>query len=196
MADSDVQICNIALRRVQGEPITDLVTDTTKGAAICRTIYEPTRDAVLRDHSWSFAIRRQVLAASTDPNLTQFLYPFVEPADPWCLLPLVLLDPSSNYAELPGFTFQEEGRIIYTNLNPAALKYVARITDVKMFDANFVDALAWRLAADLIGPLNGKTLVEPMTMYQGILNAAKGNNDKGAKEPPLKPTSWVDSRFG
>ncbi len=62
MADSAVQICNIALRRVQGEPITDLETDDSKSAALCRTFYEPTRDALLEDHPWSFALRRRVVS--------------------------------------------------------------------------------------------------------------------------------------
>jgi len=196
MASADgVQICNIALRRVQGEPITDLETDDTKSAVLCRTLFEPARDAVLRDHPWSFAIKRQLMASSTATNLTRWLYSYVEPSDPYCLRPLVLLDAQDFYNEMTGYPYQEESRIIYTDLYAAGLKYIARITDVSQWDDNFVDAIAWRLAADLLKPIEGSSAVDLWMMYERALMIAKGNNDLGAQEPPLPPSSWVDSRF-
>ena len=196
MAESDVQICNIALRRVQGEPITDLVTDEKKSAVLCRTFYEPTRDAVLEDHPWSFAIRRQLLAVSTDPNLTSYTYAYTLPSDPYCLRPIVLIDPYGLYYEQKAYPFQVEGRTLYTEMINAGLKYIARITDPLSFTATFVDALAWRLAAELLKPIEGSSTVDLWGMYQATLVMAKGNNDLGAQEPGEPEQNWVGSRFG
>jgi hypothetical protein len=196
MADSEVQICNIALRRVQGEPITDLETDDSKSAALCRTFFEPTRDALLEDHPWSFALRRQLLAASTDDNLTSFLYAYTLPADPYCLRPVVLLDPYNLYYEQKAYPFQVENRTLYTDMINAGLKYIARITDVLVFTSTFTDALAWRLAAELLKPIEGSSAVDLWQMYQTALVIAKGDNDLGAQEPGQPGGNWVETRFG
>ena len=195
MADSEVQICNIALRRVQGESITDLETDDSKSAALCRTFFEPTRDALLEDHPWSFALKRQLLAASTDTNLTSYLYPYVLPADPYCLRPLVLLDPYNLNYEQKTFPFQVEGRILYTDMINAGLKYIARVTDVVQYSPSFTDALAWRLAAELLKPIDGSSTVDLWMMYSQALVFAKGNNDLGAQEPGMAEANWIETRF-
>lgn len=196
MAESEVQICNMALRRVNASPITDLETDTTKSATLCRTYYEEARDAVLRDHPWSFSIKRQLLAVSTDENLSTYLYPYVLPTDPFCLRPLCLLNSLDLYREMTGYPFNVEGDILYSDLEAAALKYIGRIKDPGKFDALFTDALAWRLAAEVIKPIEGSSPVDPWMMYRDTLVTAKAADEHGKKEQDLRPQSWVESRFG
>jgi hypothetical protein len=218
MADSEVQICNIALARVQGEPITDLVSDTTKSASLCRTFYEPTRDALLEERPWAFAIQRQVLSVVTGVNLTSKTYIYQLPEEPYCLRPLVLLGPISNfllmsdtegesglwedpfgsgsYLELIGYVFKREGRTLITNLAVAGLKYVARITDPTQFPPTFVDALGWLLASNLAKPINGEFDPGLLQMYQASVLAAFGADSQGAQEPRLKDEGWVQGRFG
>lgn len=196
MAESEVQICNIALRRVQGEPITDLETDDSKSAALCRTFYETTRDALLEDHPWSFAIRRQLLAASTETNYTSFLYLFTLPSDPYCLRPLTLLDPYTLYYEQPGYTFKVEGRTLCTDMISAGLKYIAQVTDTLAFGASFTDCLAWRLAAELLKPIDGSTTVDLWMMYNQALIIAKSNDSLGEREQGEADLNWVETRFG
>jgi hypothetical protein len=196
MAETEVQICNMALARIQGEPITDLVTDDSKSAVLCRTMYEPARDAVLRDHPWSFSIKRQLLALSGAANLTAYTYSYTLPTDPYCLRPLVLLDSLSLYQEIPGYPFVIEGRILLTSMYAAGLKYIGRVTDPSEFDANFTDALSWRLAAELIKPIEGTSPVDPWVMYRDVLMTARGIDEQGKREPELEPENWVDGRFG
>lgn len=198
MADDEVQICNLALRRCQGEPITDLETDDSKSAVLCRTFYEPTRDAILSDpeHPWSFAIRRQLLAAAVGTNLTSFLYPYQLPSDPYCLRPIVLIDPYTLNLEQPAYPFRVENRILYTDMINAGLKYIARVTDVLAFDPLFTDALAWRLAAELLKPIEGSSTVDLWGMYQATLVMAEGANALGSQEPGQAEENWVQSRFG
>jgi hypothetical protein len=196
MADTEVQICNMALARIQGEPISDLETDDSKAAALCRTMYEPARDAILElDPPWSFAIARQVLALSTETNLSSKLYIYTLPVDPWCIRPLVLLDPECDYLEMKGYPFDREGGFLYTDMPNAALKYVSRITDTRKFSPLFTDALVWRLAAELLKPVEGTTSIDLWAMYRDTLLLAEGADAQGSREPPLPPTSWVKSRF-
>jgi hypothetical protein len=196
MASTEVQICNMALARIQGTPITDLETDDSTAAVLCRTMYEPTRDAVLEDHPWSFALARQVLAVSTDENLSSWVYAYALPEDPYCIRPLVLLDPINGYLELPGYPFRKEGRRLLTDMEGAGLKYISRVIDPVLFSALFTDALAWRLAAELLKPIEGTTSVDLWAMYRDVLLSAEGANDQAAQEPDLTDLNWIEGRFG
>jgi hypothetical protein len=43
--------------------------------------------------------------------------------------------------------------VIYTNVENAVLRYVARVTDTTKYTPLFVDALSWLLASYLAGPI-------------------------------------------
>jgi len=195
MAESEVQICNMALGRVQGSPITDLETDDSKSATLCRTFYESARDATLRDHPWSFATTRQLLAISSSPALAPTLYTYTLPEDPYCLRPLCLLNSLDLYREARGYPFTVEGRVLLTDMYAAGLKYIARITDPGEFDALFTDALAWRLAAELLKPIEGSSPVDPWLMYKDVLTSAVAADEHGKQEQDVPPETCVQSRF-
>ena len=57
MATTFVEIANRAITFLGGTTITALTDDTKEGRAVLR-LYEQTRDQILRDHPWNFAIRR------------------------------------------------------------------------------------------------------------------------------------------
>ena len=192
---TELQLCNMALRRINAEPITDLETDTTKSAALCRTFYDNARDAVLEDHPWSFSISRQLLAISATTNLSTWLYVYQIPTDPKCVRPLSLLDSVDFYREAQ-YPFRVEGQDIYTDLASAGLKYIFQQTDPTKFSPMFCDALAWRLSAELIKPVEGTSPVDPWMMYRDVLLTAQANDDMGKQEPDLPPQLWTETRFG
>jgi len=197
MAD-DVQICNMGLARIQGEPIASLEPDEEgKAAALCRTLYVPLRDAVLRHHDWAWAAKRQVLSllGAGSAYLSSYLYVYQLPADPYCLRPLVLLDCADDYQELD-VPFEVEGRTLFTNLAAAGLKYTARITDPALFDDLFIDALAWRLAANMLRPLEGNSEADPWAMYLASITKAVGRDEVGKQQKETPPERWVERRFG
>jgi hypothetical protein len=78
---TDVSICNVALALMgHQEQITALSENTTAGR-LCNLLYEPARDAMLREHTWNFAIRRTTLpASSTTPN-HEYTYQYPLPSD-------------------------------------------------------------------------------------------------------------------
>jgi hypothetical protein len=196
MAEDATQICNIALRRIGAKPISDLIDDDEKEALLCRTFYETARDATLRekvDPPWSFAVKRELLAASTNDNLSEWDYMYALPSD--CLRPIVLLDTYADYIEMPRYPFTLESKVLYTDLESAGLKYVARVTDVTLFSDSFVNAFAWRLAAEMIKPVEGSSPIDPWAMYREAIREAKADDEHGARNPHVPPVSWVDGRF-
>jgi len=85
--------------------------------------------------------------------------------------------------------------MLLTDMYAAGLKYIRRVTDPGEFDALFTDALAWRLAAELLKPIEGSSPVDPWLMYKDVLTSARAADDHGKQEQDVPPETWVQSRF-
>lgn len=77
------------------------------------------------------------------------------------------------------------GKLIYTDQAQAWLKYVTRITDVNMFDAIFMEALAWRLAAAINMALTGNADLGnfALNMYNRVILSAGSHSQNESQEP-------------
>jgi hypothetical protein len=77
------------------------------------------------------------------------------------------------------------GKLIYTDQAQAWLKYVTRITDVNMFDAIFMEALAWRLAAAINMALTGNADLGTfaLNMYNRVILSAGSHSQNESQEP-------------
>lgn len=142
MVTSEIQICNMALRRLGHDPITGF-SQAVKGASLCALFYAPTRDTVLRAHPWNFAIKRVMLAQETDTPAFEYDYQYALPSD---FLKVVRTDFDALGYEVD---YRIEGRKLLTSEGAIGIEYIARITDVAQFDSLFVDCLAARLAAEI-----------------------------------------------
>ena len=170
MSVSQVTIINQALHHIGQEPIISL-DDDSKSSRVAAVFYDTARDQVLeRDPPWSFATHRQVLTASADENLnSEYLYMYSLPVDPWCLRALDFVD-----QPLPDKGWLVEGRHLYANVADPTLKYIFRVEDPRWFSANFVAALALRLAADMSESLTGEFNRDLEARYERQLIRAQG----------------------
>jgi hypothetical protein len=173
MADSEVAIVNQVLVQLGQTPLVSL-DDETDVALTARTLYAPTRDEILADHPWNFAIRRAGLVQIADPPapadpipLYGFAYAYQLPPGgestepPYCLRVLDTSEDGTwgspvsgwwgpwNWSEL----WQVEGRTLVTNATAIQIRYAGRITDTVLFAPWFERALVAALTAKLAGPL-------------------------------------------
>ena len=81
---TEVSICSNALRRLGDSPIASLTEDSER-ARLCNAFYEPSRDAILRSHTWNFAINRANLAKLSTSPAFEYANQFALPTDPFCL---------------------------------------------------------------------------------------------------------------
>lgn len=144
MATSVVDICNNALIRIGSKTITSL-SDGDKVANACNAIYEQTRDWLLRQHLWNFAITRIQLASESPNPSFGFDYSYPLPSD--------FIRVKELFESVEGYKIEQNK--LLTNESALKLVYVARITDVSKFDPLFTEALilsiALRLSYILIG---------------------------------------------
>jgi hypothetical protein len=131
-------ICNVALGMI-GQNFIAALDDGTHTANQCNIFFLPARDACLRDHLWNFAQKRAALAQAAAPA-SQWSYAYQLPAD--CLRILAL----NAEARLD---WAVEGRTLVTDEPSATILYIAKVDDVNLWDALFVDAFTILLASKL-----------------------------------------------
>ena len=156
MAESDVEICNMALRFLREQPITAL-TENTEPGKILNNIYDDSRDYLLARHPHNFALRRQLLAQLSTAPTYQYDYAYSLPTDPYCLRAYQLWHNGQHH--LSGWVV--EGRELLTDFdNDVYLRYITNEADVNSYAPTFVTALATYLAWRLAYPLSRSRRVQ------------------------------------
>lgn len=192
MATTEVEICNIALFRVRAAEIGDL-NEQSVNAEKCRVLYPEVRDAVLAEGVWGFANTTRALAL-TGGTTDQWDYVYDYPND--CLNAHYIVPPGGSgdiatsgitlsnieFSPIPFEILNDDAgtRAIVTNHENAILAYTKYVTDVRLFDPMFQEALKWSLAAELALPLGGdsgsKYRDQALKAYNAVLNKAFAQN--------------------
>lgn len=177
---SAVFICNKGLQFVGGSPIVSL-EEKTHGAVLCNQLYAEVCDELLGAHPWSFATRYVRLPKLLEAPPFDFAHAYQLPAD--CIGVRQLQD--SKPFEVV------EGRVLYTDSNPAKAIITVRVTDPALYPALFVEVLARKIAAELAVPLMNSTKLE-QTMYNKFLRSF----DRAAAVDGAEGVQQVDESDG
>lgn len=183
-----IEIINFALAYL-GEPPINAISDDNAAARAVVTIYDLTRDQVLRDHFWNFAIRRATLAQSANVPAFGFTRFFDLPAD---FLRLRSFNPSFHPP------YRLEGRMIATDEDSAEIVYVSRDAPEADFDPTFVDALATRLAANLAMAITNSQDLEASLWKHYVFRVAEARSIDAQENPPtqLLAEEFIEARLG
>lgn len=187
MAASPVTVSNMALTRLGGSTIASL-TEGSKESILCNTFFEASRDAVLREHLWGFARKRKTLAevdSSLPDNGWSYIYAY--PSD--CLAARHIYTPIPDGDAIPYERCIDSSgtQLILTDQPEAVLVYTARVTDLTRCDPIFIEALSWKLAAEVAIPLTQNSSLTQMAFkeYQSVLSRARtadANEGQARKE--------------
>lgn len=191
---SDITICNLALAHL-GTATISALTDASKEARACKLHYEEARDAVLREHPWNFATRRVYLALlSVAPVGYDFAYAY--PTD--CLFAREIWQETELLAPTPFEVVSgTSGRMVVTDEADAVLEYTARVTDSAQFDPLFVQALSYRLAAEIAMPITRSVTVAQamLNLYRNSVAMATTIDGREGKTDPEHPNSYIQARL-
>jgi hypothetical protein len=225
MAYSDVSICNLALTHLGDKAaVVSISAPTTAQEQYCATYYPIARDATLEAHAWNFTTVRKALVVSsvTPPSTWQYCYD--APANMLRLLAILDPDADDDYATAVDFSnigshsqpvanlgvqtpydFVQEWDevaakpVIYTNLESAIARYTIPITDPTKWPHDFVQAVAYRLAAFLAGPILkgdvGSKMAQMMeARAEQLLHRAQGGDSNERKVKPASGAPWILGR--
>lgn len=198
---SKIDICNLALTHLGQKAIAD-IDDPIETARKLKAIYDNNRDSLLRISSinWNFACVIGSLAEDDVHTVTGWSNIYTYPVS--CLKIRKVY--SDTGATNP---FPEEYKVvndvtdnvvlIATNIeSPAYVEYTRTMTDETKFDPLFVQALAYKLAADLAIPLGGDPDKEKRfnDKYLATLSEAARVNGMETYQNPVKKSYIYDAR--
>lgn len=186
MATSETSIANSALMKLGADRIVSL-TDDTREARIMKEQYPKVRDDILRGHPWNFALVRVVIAPLTTAPDWGFSYQYELPSD--CLRLLNV--------DVPGTEWQLEGRIIVTDAAELGIRYIRKVTETGLFDSNFSEALACKLAADCCFAITQSTTLKDGLMKEYLQRIREARSFDGQESGPARvyAKEWLNSRY-
>lgn len=162
MATSEVKICNKALTRLGARTISDL-TGTGTEEMLCNQFYADTRDLLLTEYDWPFAIGRVQLAQLSGDTMSKYDYKYQLPLNPEIHRLIGLINIADETYEDLDEEWVIEGKELHTDQTPCAIKYIKTITDPNKFTRTFIEATALRLASQIC-----IKLTQDMNLYQLI----------------------------
>jgi hypothetical protein len=185
MATSETGICNLALARIGANRINDIAENSVE-AIQCRAHYEVTRDALLRGHTWKFAMSRAALSLDTGVPAFEWAHQYELPSN---LLRFVgLYEVTAAYAL--------EGNMLLTDEAEANIWYIKQVTDVTQFEPLFVELLALSLALKLCVPLSqDKRLYEQLYQEKQEMMSQARLANRIETNTVAKANTWIDARI-
>ncbi len=200
MAETIVEVCNLALVQVgQTDTLEDLADDS-EAARVCSVAYPLSLASVLAAFAWPFATRRQTLALLGEELRDGWLFLYALPTD--CVAPQYIWGGVVDPAPELRIPYAVEGdattgkKVLLTNEEDALLVYTSNATAVNRYPALFVDALAWNLSLKLALGLAKKPPVAQMAAgaYKQALAEAKAAELRQRQHGAMPKSRFVTGR--
>lgn len=153
-------ICNAAISHCGTRSKISSIGEGSAEANACLTHFSQVRDTTLRSYDWNFARMTMGLADLGNPP-SRWAYKYALPTDcvrlrrlndvPLLTLPETFCELAADKDSSGAFI-----TVVLTNASPVSAIYTARVEDPLRWDAGFVDAVAYGLAARICFELTGK----------------------------------------
>lgn len=205
MAVSPLDIQNRALAKLGQSPLRS-TADNNVASRFMLANYDMIRRAELRTNFWNFAMRRQYLSNQVDGSgnaiAPAFGFEFIYTLPTDCVRVAYVNDifnglDFAEYRNQDDSEYKiENGTIVTSFSSPMQLRYVADVTDTSTFDPYFVEALAWRIAAEGCETIT-QSLAKANKMETGYAAAIRMAKSCGSMENPpiaLPDNTWLMSR--
>ena len=191
---SEVDICNQALVAV-GEPRITSLDDAAPAARWCKEVYADSRDALLEETEWSFAIERAALAPLAEAPDWGYSHQFLLPAD--CLKILEAREDRqvNTYNDLD---WRREGRKVVCDASTIYIRYTRRVEDPSEFSPSFVKTLSSKVAWDIsIAVAENRGLsADEARVFQSQLAKAESSDGQQGRSRRVRADILTRTRYG
>lgn len=189
---TETDIINRALDILTEAPISS-VNDARPIAMWMKRNFDVTRDALLEESEWNFAIKRHALAEATPAPAFGWAHAYTLPPETIRLIPLTC----GGYSEGDPIPHEvEAGQVLTDAPAPLKVRVVMRITDYSRYPATFQTALSARLAMGCAHWLTGKTNFAQIAtaLYREALEKAWLSDALQGTSPRAADDEWVRTR--
>jgi hypothetical protein len=200
MADTEAELCNLALGRVGVKIGISSLNEPSTEAAVAKLVYPMARDTALVSWPWQWATGRSQLAElAEDEQREGWTYAFARPTD--CLKARYIWSGTRIQTEENLIPFREEMNnegtelVILTDVTNPVLIYTRQVTNVSLFPPAFVNALAWLLAAEFVLSIPLKPELERFARERGIrAKDSAAADDANSQHEPQQKSSYELAR--
>lgn len=144
---SEVQIANLALTWL-GQNLVNALGDNQNEAKIMNANYALSRDKVLSEHAWSFALRREILAPVLPAPEFGAGNKFLIPSDVLRVWRVYRPSTDAQTRNLQNARWVREGGHIIAAEETVWAHFIFRQTNTDRYSVPFAHAVAAKLAAD------------------------------------------------
>jgi len=187
---SAVDIANRALQKVGAARISSL-DEGTREANSVKACYDMLRLAELQTNLWTFSIKRAQLASESTTPLFGRTFSYLLPAD---FLRSAPLDPM--IAEGPSDYLFEGRKFLTDSPGPLDFRYVSSDVSDEFFDPLFAEALAARIAMEVVEELTQSSGKKDTLENAYQFHIRKARTQNSIQSGPVQPEvdEWVYTR--
>jgi len=146
---TNTDLANHALALLGELPISDIESETSKPARVCRQFIQSAMDETLRMGRWNCATERVTLARNSTAPVAGYDFYYDLPGDF-----IRLLEVNGEQYEDSSEFFEVEGLKLASDEDSVSIRYIRRIT-IGYADGLLANAMAVRLAGKIALPLTG-----------------------------------------
>lgn len=190
---SKIDIINLALANLSNGNMVQDLSENTPEAAQAAAHWDVVVDSLLAEYPWAFATRTESLACLGHEGTD---YAWAYPDD--CTRILRICAAGTNTPE--SFTIlrsrDNRKRMIMAAAPTAVATYITRDVPASDMPAHFVNALAWKLAAELALAKRADPSLATACLqaYEVYLEQAKLRDAREAGPHPRRPGKWLRVR--
>lgn len=204
MSMTPTLICNMALREIGADRITDYAGDQSKEARVARDLYQPARRRVLAMTTWNGAVKDAQLTQMEDTTPTFWAYAYEVPTD---LVRVISVHGSNDLNDSVPYKLQfqagagDDEADVYALLsesNQIYLRYVFDQQDLGALSTGFHDVLAFELARVFAVALSKSEAAKELTNKELKRRITLAKAIDGQEDYPerMAEGSWMTGRFG
>lgn len=188
MATSAIQVCSNALLLLGAQTINSFSEDNDR-AKLVSNLWPNARDAILRLHNWSCAIKRVSLAPDVETPAYEWSFQYTRPTD-W--LRTLAVGQEGEHVE-----YRHEGAKILCDENPLELRYVYRNENVASWDSLLVAAAEAYMAVTCAYPITKSKSVFDAMKEMLALKLRQAKTIDGQEEPgeQVGDFPFIDARI-
>lgn len=198
---SSSEIANMALAHIgEGEAISNLDSDTSPEASVCRRFYTTALNALISDYDWTFARKYAAFNLVASAPNSEWGYSFRVPADLHKLRRILTGDRRITADNLVAYEVGQDasGGLIFTDVNELQARYTVKITNMAILPEMFVMAFSYYLAM-LILPRMAPS--DPYKLATGLrqsflfhLSQARASDANNGQDDPEPESEFVRIR--
>ncbi len=186
---TSIDIANRALILLGGREITSFI-DGTNESKIAKSLYQSTRDYVLRAYPWASLKKRAELVEMMDTPISGYAHQYQIPND--SVRVITIHSPNQKVRD-----WEVNGRMVLTDAKPVSAVYLSNTVPEQDYSSQLVQALVYRLAAEASYAMTGSNQAQQNynALFENVLDEARTTDALEQSSHRIGPSNFERIRL-